>query len=50
VGLSSSGTTTPTGFAKIHVWKSPLGGVAAVTVSTTSGAVLKGLAVDGNAS
>ncbi len=54
VGLSGGGTTsssvTPTGYAKIHLWKSPLSGTAAVVVTTTSGSVLKGLAVDGNAS
>ena len=47
VGLSGQGTT---GYSKIHLWKSPLGGTAAVVVTTTSGSVLKGLAVDGNAS
>jgi hypothetical protein len=47
-GLSGQGTT---GYGKIHLWKSPMGGTAAkvVTASPTT-AVFKGIAIDGNAS
>jgi hypothetical protein len=53
VGLRGNGTatTTPTAYGTIWIWKSPLGGTAAVTITaspTTS--LFRGLAVDGNAS
>ncbi len=47
VGLPGEGTT---GYNTIFLWKSPTGGTDAVTVTAPSGSVLKGLAVDGNAS
>jgi hypothetical protein len=47
VGLSGSGTT---GSNTIYLWKSPTGGTDAVPVQAPVGSVLKGLAVDGNAS
>jgi hypothetical protein len=47
VGLSGEGTT---GSNTIFLWKVPTGGTDAVTVTAPSGAVLKGVAVDGNAS
>jgi hypothetical protein len=53
VGLAGDGTstTTPTAYGKIWVWKSPLGGSAAVTITASPATSLfRGLAVDGNAS
>ncbi|MDR3683044.1 MAG: hypothetical protein P4L11_04870 [Geothrix sp.] len=47
VGLSGTGTT---GSNTIFLWKSPSGGTDAVAVTAPAGSVLKGLAVDGNAS
>lgn len=47
VGLPGEGTT---GSNTVFLWKSPLGGTDAVSVTAPSGAVLMGLAVDGNAS
>lgn len=48
VGLKGQGTV---GYDSILLWKSPLGGSAAKTITVTpAGAVLKGVAVDGNAS
>jgi hypothetical protein len=48
VGLSGEGST---GYGTIYLWKSPMGGTDAVAVTgAPSGAVLMGLAVDGNAS
>jgi hypothetical protein len=48
VGLPGDGTT---GYGTIFIWKSPLGGTNAKIITVTpSGSVLKGLAVDGNAS
>ncbi len=47
VGLSGEGTT---GYNTIFLWKSPKGGTDAVVVTAPTGSVLKGLAVDGNAS
>jgi hypothetical protein len=48
VGLPGEGTV---GFGTILLWKTPLGGTAAVNVTgAPAGSVLKGLAVDGNAS
>jgi len=47
VGLSGDGST---GYATIHIWKSPLGGTAAKTITVSTTPVLKGLAIDGNAS
>ena len=47
-GLSGQGTTA---YGKIHLWKAPVGGTAAkvILVSPTT-SVLKGIAIDGNAS
>jgi len=48
LGLRGQGTT---GFGTIYLWKSPLGGSAAKAITVTpSGSVIKGAAVDGNAS
>jgi hypothetical protein len=48
VGLNGSGSTA---FGTIHLWKSPLGGTAAKSISATPAtAVFKAVAVDGNAS
>lgn len=49
VGLRGNGTTA---YNTIYIWKSPLGGVDAksISVTTPAGAVFRGLAVDGNAS
>lgn len=48
LGLRGQGTT---GFGTIYLWKSPLGGTAAKTITVTpAGSVIKGVAVDGNAS
>ena len=48
VGLRGNGTT---GYDTIFLWKSPLSGAAAKAITVTpSGAVVKGVAVDGNAS
>ncbi len=47
VGLRGQGTV---GYNTIFIWKSPLGGTAAKAVTVATGSVLKGLAVDGNAS
>jgi hypothetical protein len=47
VGLSGEATM---GYNTIFLWKEPTGGTDAVIVTAPSGAVLKGLAVDGNAS
>jgi hypothetical protein len=48
VGLAGDGTT---GYGKIFLWKSPLGGTDAKIITVTpAGSVLKGVAVDGNAS
>jgi hypothetical protein len=46
VGLRGQGST---GYPDLILWKSPLGGTAAV-VKTVSGSVFKGVALDGNAS
>jgi hypothetical protein len=48
VGLLGEGTT---GYSTILLWRSPMGGSAAVSLTgVPTGSVLKGLAVDGNAS
>jgi hypothetical protein len=48
LGLRGQGTV---GYGTILIWKSPLGGTAAKSITVTpSGSVLKGVAVDGNAS
>ena len=48
VGLRGQGTV---GYDTIYIWKSPLGGTAAKGITVTpSGTVIKGVAVDGNAS
>lgn len=48
VGLRGQGTV---GYGTIFLWKSPLGGTAAKVITVTpSGSVLKGVAIDGNAS
>ncbi|MDP1833160.1 MAG: hypothetical protein Q8K67_13960 [Geothrix sp.] len=48
VGLRGQGTV---GYGTIFIWKSPLGGTDAKVITVTpSGSVLRGLAVDGNAS
>jgi len=47
VGLRGQGTV---GYGSIFMWKSPLGGTAAKTLTGPTGSVFKGLAVDGNAS
>jgi hypothetical protein len=47
VGLSGEGAT---GYDTIFLWKSPTDGTDAVAVTAPAGSVLKGLAVDGNAS
>jgi hypothetical protein len=47
VGLRGQGTVA---FGTIYLWKAPLSGTAAKAVSAPSGALLKGVAVDGNAS
>lgn len=48
VGLRGQGAV---GYNTIYLWKSPMGGTAAQSVVVTpSGTVLKGVAVDGNAS
>jgi hypothetical protein len=47
VGLPGEGAT---GSNSIFLWQSPMGGTDAVTVTAPAGAVLKGVAVDGNAS
>lgn len=48
VGLPGQGTV---GYGTIYLWKAPLGGTAAKVVTVTpSGSVLKGAAIDGNAS
>jgi hypothetical protein len=51
VGLRGTGTTTPTSFGTIWIWKSPLGGTAAKTITASpTSSLFKGVAVDGNAS
>jgi len=48
VGLRGQGSV---GYPTIFLWKSPMGGSAAKVITlSTSGSVLKGVAVDGNAS
>ena len=47
VGLPGQGST---GYNTIFLWRSPTGGTDAVAVTAPAGSVLKGLAVDGNAS
>ena len=48
VGLRGNGTT---GYNTIYIWKAPLSGTAAKAITVTpAGAVVKGVAVDGNAS
>ncbi len=47
VGLRGQGTV---GYSSIWLWKSPLAGTAAQSITAPSGSVLKGVAVDGNAS
>ncbi|WP_257304744.1 hypothetical protein [Geothrix campi] len=48
VGLRGSGATA---FATIDLWKSPMGGTAAKTITASpAGSLFKGVAVDGNAS
>jgi hypothetical protein len=47
VGLRGQGTV---GFGTIFIWKSPVGGTAAKAFAAPTGSVIKGVAVDGNAS
>lgn len=48
VGLGGNGSTA---YGTIYLWKSPLGGTAAVTITASpTSSVFKSLAVDGNAS
>ena len=47
VGLKGTGTV---GAGTFYVWKQPMAGSAAKTILAPTGAVLKGVAIDGNAS
>jgi hypothetical protein len=48
VGLRGNGST---GYSTIYLWKSPIGGTAAVAITASpTSSVFKGVAVDGNAS
>jgi hypothetical protein len=48
VGLRGAGVTA---YATIYLWKSPMGGTAAVSITASpASAAFRGVAVDGNAS